>query len=155
MRSRVKRIPRAIELNIYLDDKLHFKHVLKRDLLILNDKAINVSETIINYHKNIMNALGFNKIQTIHYIVLPQILTYIIPVFKNESVSLVKLTSIAGYISIMDLTKASDIIRNRTDEAFFPLIFTSLLYYLICYLYIKILNILYKKINPRKEKKYE
>ena len=79
----------------------------------------------------------------------------IIPVFKNESVSLVKLTSIAGYISIMDLTKASDIIRNRTYEAFFPLIFTALLYYLICYLYIKILNILYKKINPRKEKKYE
>lgn len=111
--------------------------------------SLNKSQIISSY------ALGFNKIQTIHYIVLPQILTYIIPVFKNESVSLVKLTSIAGYISIMDLTKASDIIRNRTYEAFFPLIFTSLLYYLICYLYIKILNILYKKINPRKEKKYE
>lgn len=108
--------------------------------------SLNKSQIISSY------ALGFNKIQTIHYIVLPQILTYIIPVFKNESVSLVKLTSIAGYISIMDLTKASDIIRNRTYEAFFPLIFTSLLYYLICYLYIKILNILYKKINPRKEK---
>lgn len=61
-------IPRAIELNIYLDDKLHFKHVLKRDLLILNDKAINVSETIINYHKNIMNALGFNKNDNTEYI---------------------------------------------------------------------------------------
>lgn len=108
--------------------------------------SLNKSQIISSY------ALGFNKIQTIHYIVLPQILTYIIPVFKNESVSLVKLTSIAGYISIMDLTKASDIIRNRTYEAFFPLIFTALLYYLICYLYIKILNILYKKINPRKEK---
>lgn len=111
--------------------------------------SLNKSQIISSY------ALGFNKIQTIHYIVFPQILTYIIPVFKNESVSLVKLTSIAGYISIMDLTKASDIIRNRTYEAFFPLIFTALLYYLICYLYIKILNILYKKINPRKEKKYE
>ena len=80
--------------------------------------SLNKSQIISSY------ALGFNKIQTIHYIVLPQILTYIIPVFKNESVSLVKLTSIAGYISIMDLTKASDIIRNRTYEAFFPLIST-------------------------------
>lgn len=61
-------IPRAIELNIYLDDKLHFKHVLKRDLLILNDKTINVSETIINYNKNIINALGFNKNPDTEYV---------------------------------------------------------------------------------------
>lgn len=54
-------IPRAIELTIYLNDKLNFKHVLKRDLLILNNKAINVSETIINYDKNRVNALKLNK----------------------------------------------------------------------------------------------
>lgn len=62
------KIPRAIELNIYLDDKLHFKHVLKRDLLILNNKAINVSETIINYSKNIINALKFNENTNAKYV---------------------------------------------------------------------------------------
>lgn len=95
-------------------------------------------------------ALGFTKIQTLKFIILPQVLSYMIPVFKNESVSLIKSTSIAGYISIMDLTKASDIIRNRIYEAFFPLIFTALIYFLICFIISKILDFIYKKINPRK-----
>ena len=96
-------------------------------------------------------SLGFTKMQTLRFIIFPQALTYIIPVFKNEIVSLIKLTSIAGYISIMDLTKASDIIRNRTYEAFFPLIVTALIYFLICYIVGKILDFVYLRINPRKK----
>ena len=94
-------------------------------------------------------SLGFSKIQTLKYIIIPQILGIVIPVYKNEIVSLIKLTSIAGYISIMELTKASDIIRNRTYEAFFPLIFTAIIYFVICYLIGKILDLIYKKVNPR------
>ena len=94
-------------------------------------------------------ALGFNKIQAFKYIIFPQALTYSIPAYKNEVVSLIKLTSIAGYISIMDLTKASDIIRNRTYEAFFPLIITAVIYFLICYMVMKLLDILYVYVNPR------
>lgn len=94
-------------------------------------------------------ALGFTKIQTFKYIVLPQILSYVIPVYKNESVSLIKSTSVAGYISVMELTKVSDIIRNRTYEAFFPLIFTALIYFMVCYIFCKLLDFIYKKINPR------
>ena len=98
-------------------------------------------------------ALGFTKIQTFKYIVFPQVLSYVIPVYKNESVSLIKSTSIVGYISVMELTKASDIIRNRTYEAFFPLIFTSLIYFIICYVFCKLLDLIYKKVNPRMVKK--
>lgn len=105
--------------------------------------SINISQINSAY------ALGFNKLQTLKYIILPQALTYIIPVYKNEIVSLIKLTSIAGYISIMDLTKASDIIRNRTYEAFFPLIITAIVYFILCYLISKILDFAYKRINPR------
>lgn len=93
--------------------------------------------------------LGFNRVQAFKYIIFPQALTYSIPAYKNEVVSLIKLTSIAGYISIMDLTKASDIIRNRTYEAFFPLIITAIIYFIICYVIMKLLDILYYKINPR------
>ncbi len=105
--------------------------------------SINISQVQSAY------SLGFSKYQTLKYIVLPQALTYIIPVYKNEIVSLIKLTSIAGYISVMDLTKASDIIRNRTYEAFFPLILAAIMYFLICYMISKLLDYLYKKINPR------
>ncbi len=98
-------------------------------------------------------ALGFTKIQTFKYIVFPQVLSCVIPVYKNESVSLIKSTSIAGYISVIELTKASDIIRNRTYEAFFPLIFTALIYFIICYIFCKLLDLIYKKINPRMVKK--
>lgn len=94
-------------------------------------------------------SLGFNKMQTMKYIIIPQVLGIVIPVYKNEIVSLIKLTSIAGYISIIELTKASDIIRNRTYEAFFPLIFTAIIYFVICYIIGKILDLIYKKINPR------
>lgn len=98
-------------------------------------------------------ALGFTKLQTIRYIIVPQVLSYVIPIYKNESVSLIKSTSIAGYISVMELTKVSDIIRNRTYEAFFPLIFTALIYFIICYAFCKLLDLVYKKINPRVVKK--
>ena len=99
-------------------------------------------------------ALGFTKIQTFKYIVFPQVLSYVILVYKNESVSLIKSTSIAGYISVMELTKASDIIRNRTYEAFFPLIFTALIYFIICYVFCKLLDLIYKKVSPRMVKKW-
>lgn len=94
-------------------------------------------------------SLGFSKTQTLKYIVLPQAISYALPVYKNEVVSLIKLTSIAGYISVMDLTKASDIIRNRTYEAFFPLILTAIIYFLICYFVGKLLDVIYNKINTR------
>lgn len=108
--------------------------------------------SIESINKNQIEAsysLGFSKFQTIIYILLPQALSYIIPVFKNEVVSLIKLTSIAGYISIIDLTKATDIIRNRTYQAFFPLLFTALIYFIICNLVSILLDIIYKKINSR------
>lgn len=107
--------------------------------------------TINNSQVQSAYALGFTKIQTLRFIIIPQAISYIIPVYKNEVVTLIKLTSIAGYISIMDLTKASDIIRNRTYEAFFPLIITAIIYFMICYFIGKILDIIYVKVNPRKK----
>ena len=105
--------------------------------------SINKTQVASSY------SLGFTKIQTLKYIVIPQILVYIIPVYKNASVQLIKSTSIASYISIMDLTKASDIVRNRTYEAFFPLIFVALIYFVICFLFCKLLDYVNKKVNPR------
>lgn len=89
--------------------------------------------------------LGFSKIQTFLYIVFPQAFNRVFPVYKNQIISLVKTTAIVGFISVQDLTKAVDIIRCRTFEAFFPLIFVALLYFLLAWLLILLLTLLEKK----------
>ncbi len=79
-------------------------------------------------------ALGFGKAETFLRVVMPQALRHVLPVYRGEFVSMLKLTSVVGYISIQDLTKAADIIRSRTYEAFFPLIVTAVIYLLIAVL---------------------
>ena len=98
-------------------------------------------------------AIGFNKVQTFFKIILPQAAKNALPVYKGEFISLVKSTSIVGYIAIQDLTKASDIIRSRTYEAFFPLITTAIIYFAVTYLFIVLLNALERKIDPKRRKR--
>ncbi len=94
-------------------------------------------------------ALGFTKVKTFLYIILPQAIRRIMPVYKGELISLVKMTSIVGYIAVQDLTKASDIIRSRTFDAFFPLIFVAVLYFVIAWLLLAILGYLEKVTDPK------
>lgn len=95
-------------------------------------------------------ALGFSKTGTFFYFVIPQAMRSIIPVFKNEAVSLLKNTSVVGYIAIQDLTKVSDIIRSRTFDAFFPLIVVSIIYFILAWLLGKGLDLLVRKKKVKK-----
>jgi len=92
-------------------------------------------------------AMGFTKVGTFFYFIIPQALKNILPVFKNEAVSLVKGTSIVGYVAIQDLTKVSDIIRSRTFDAFFPLIIISIIYFILAWLFGKGLDCISKKLS--------
>ena len=98
-------------------------------------------------------AMGFNKIKTFIYIILPQTVRRILPVYKGEIITLVKMTSIVGYIAVQDLTKASDIIRSRTFDAFFPLIMIAILYFLISFILIQFLDYLEKITDPKYKRK--
>ncbi len=89
-------------------------------------------------------AMGFTNFQTFRYIILPQAVKRVLPVFKGESISLVKTTSIVGYIAVADLTKASDIIRSRTFDAFFPLIVITIIYFILAWLLGKALDLIGK-----------
>lgn len=93
-------------------------------------------------------ALGFSSFQTFTKIVFPQALISIIPVYSGQFISLVKSTSIVGYIAVQDLTKMSDLIRSSTYEAFFPLISTAVIYFVISSLLIQVLKLISKKIDP-------
>ncbi len=94
-------------------------------------------------------AMGFSRIDTFRHIVLPQALQRILPVYKGEFISMVKLTSIVGYVAVEDLTKASDIIRSRTFDAFFPLVTVAILYFLISWVLIQALDYLERRTDPR------
>jgi len=76
-------------------------------------------------------SLGFNYVQTIIYVVIPQVFKTVLPTLLNEFIALIKETSIAGYVGIMDLTKGGDIIRGRTFSAFLPLFAVALIYLII------------------------
>lgn len=89
-------------------------------------------------------ALGFTPVQTFIYVVLPQAIHRILPLYKAECVSLFKSTSIVGYVAIQDLTRAGDLIRSRTFDAFFPLIVVSIIYFLLAFLLGKALDLLIK-----------
>ena len=99
------------------------------------------------------SAMGFNKFQVFIKIIFPQAARNALPVYKGEFISLVKSTSIVGYIAIQDLTKVSDIIRSRTYEAFFPLIATAIIYFAVTYVFIVLMNVLEKKIDPKRRKR--
>lgn len=66
-------------------------------------------------------SLGFNYSQTMILIILPQAIKNILPTLGNEFISLLKETSVAGFIALEDLTKGGDIIRSQTYSPMFPL----------------------------------
>jgi ABC-type amino acid transport system permease subunit len=73
-------------------------------------------------------SMGFNYLQTMRYIIIPQMFKIVLPMLCNEFIVLLKETSVAGYVGTMDLTKAGDLIRGRTFSAFMPLIAVALIY---------------------------
>ena len=73
-------------------------------------------------------SLGFNYLQTMQHIIVPQVFKNVLPSLMNEFIALLKETSVAGYVAVMDLTKAGDTIRGRTYSPFMPLIAVALIY---------------------------
>lgn len=76
-------------------------------------------------------SLGFNYVQTIWYIILPQAVKNILPALCNEFIALLKETSVSGYIALQDLTKGGDIIRSRTYNAALPLLTVAVVYWIV------------------------
>jgi len=94
-------------------------------------------------------SMGFSKTGAFLTVTFPQAVRVAFPVYMSEFVSLFKMTSVVGYIAIIDLTKAGDIIRSRTYDAFFPLIMVALVYLIAASLMIWLLNFINRKTNKR------
>lgn len=73
-------------------------------------------------------SLGFNYVQTMRHIIIPQVFKATLPTLCNEFIVLLKETSVAGYVGIIELTKAGDIIRGATFTPLMPLLAVALIY---------------------------
>ena len=78
-------------------------------------------------------SLGLNRVATMRLIILPQALKNILPALCNEAIAIIKETSIVGLIAVVDLTRASDLVRSRTMQPYFPLIAVALIYFILVF----------------------
>ena len=92
-------------------------------------------------------SLGFNYVQTMIYIIMPQAFKNVLPALGNEFIVLLKETSVSGYIALQDLTKGGDIIRSRTYDAFMPLIAVAIIYLVMVMIFTKLVNILERRLR--------
>ena len=92
-------------------------------------------------------SLGFSYVQTMLYIIIPQAFKNVLPTLCNEFIVLLKETSVAGYVGVMDLTKAGDIIRGRTFSAFMPLIAVALVYLVMVVILTQLVRLLERRLQ--------
>ena len=93
-------------------------------------------------------SLGMSKLQTMYKVIFPQAIKYILPAIGNEMIALLKETSVAGYVTVEDLTMKGDWIRNLTFDALNPLLTVALTYLTI----VVIITFLLGKVERRLRK---
>jgi len=92
-------------------------------------------------------SLGLSYLQTMRLIILPQAFKNVLPALGNEFISLLKETSISGYIALQDLTKGGDIIRSQTYDAFMPLTAVAAIYLAVVMLFTWLLGKLERRLK--------
>ena len=92
-------------------------------------------------------SLGLSKGQAMVRIILPQAIKYILPAIGNECIALLKETSVAGYVAVVDVTKAATNIRNKTGDAINPIILLALIYLLVVVGMTQLLKLLERRLG--------
>ncbi|MCI6799425.1 MAG: amino acid ABC transporter permease [Treponema sp.] len=88
-------------------------------------------QSIDNGQTEAGRSLGLSKRQTLFNIILPQAVKAVLPTYTSEFIVLLKETSVASFIAVMDLTKAGDMIRNATYNAWVPLLTCAVIYLIL------------------------
>lgn len=90
-------------------------------------------------------SLGLSRVSTMLHVILPQAVKNCLPSLGNEFISVLKETSVVGYIPVTDLTRASDRVIGITYNAFFPLISVAVVYFIL----VAGLSALFKKMERK------
>ena len=113
-----------------LDDPVIDRAVIDDRLEYLIDL---VDEFLIALIHSSGNVLGLSQIGTLRLIVLPQAVKNILPALCNEAIAVLKETSICGLVSVVDLTRAGDLVRSSTMSPYFTLISVAIVYFILVY----------------------
>lgn len=92
-------------------------------------------------------SLGLSKAQTMKEIILPQAFKNVLPAIGNEMISLLKETSVAGYVAVQDITKAANQIKNTTYDQINPILLLALVYLAVVMLMTKLLAIMERRLR--------
>ena len=92
-------------------------------------------------------SLGMSKSQAMAKIIFPQAIKNILPAIGNECIALLKETSVAGYVAIVDVTRAAANIRNKTFDAVNPIILLALVYLVMVVIMTYLLSILERRLR--------
>ena len=92
-------------------------------------------------------SLGMSKLQATRRIIMPQALRYILPAIGNEMIALLKETAVAGYVAVVDLTRAGNLVRNNTYDAVNPLMCVAIIYLVLVVLLTQLLKAVEGRLN--------
>jgi len=92
-------------------------------------------------------SLGLGYAQTMQYIVIPQAVKNILPALVNELITLLKETSVCGFIGLTDLTKGAMIVQSRTYSPFVPYIAIAILYLVMVLALTSLLGLLERRMR--------
>ncbi|MDR0986731.1 MAG: transporter substrate-binding domain-containing protein [Ruminococcus sp.] len=106
-------------------------------------------ETIDKTEIEAARASGFTAVGAFLAVTLPQAIKRALSPYLTSFVSLMKETAIVGYVAIQDLMRASDIIRSRTYDAYFPLLFAALIYLVVTTIFILIFRAIVKAVTKK------
>jgi ABC-type amino acid transport system permease subunit len=92
-------------------------------------------------------SLGLGYVSTMKDIILPQAFKSVLPSLVNELITLLKETSICGYIGLNELTRGGDIIRGTTFDALLPLFGVAIIYLIMVLFISYLMGILERRLR--------
>ncbi len=92
-------------------------------------------------------SLGLSYSKTMLRIVMPQALKNCIPTLGNEFISLTKETSVAGYITVMDITFALQTIASSKYEYFVAYFILGVIYFVIVFAISKVVKLIERRLS--------
>ena len=90
--------------------------------------------------------LGLKGWKKYRLVILPQAVRPMIPFLVSESKVLLRATTYAGYVAILDIVKVTELIRKETGDTLVPMIFVSIVFLILSWMIRKGIDLLYKKM---------